>query len=88
MKTITHKYVDFSGIVSNTIPGRCYSIGELLQRVMRGQPLPQVGAYEEDRGPDDDENVEKRMQIDMLNPSFEPDMDIIEAKDAVELLSS
>lgn len=86
MKKGTYKYQSYEGVVSNTVPGRCYSIGELLQRVLRGQPLPQVGAYEEDRRSYTDSEIETQMDADINNPLFEQDSDIIEAADAAEAI--
>lgn len=88
MKKGTYKYQSYHGVVSNTVPGRCYSIGELLQRVLRGQPLPQVGAYEEDRRSYTDSEIEQVMDEDIKNPLFEPDSDIIEAAEAAETIDS
>lgn len=86
MKKGTYKYQSYESVVSNTVPGRCYSIGELLQRVLRGQPLPQVGAYEEDRRSYTDSEIETQMDKDIKNPLFEKDSDIIEAADAAEAI--
>lgn len=86
MKKGTYKYQSYEGVVSNTVPGRCYSIGELLQRVLRGQPLPQVGAYEEDRRSYTDSEIETQMDKDINNPLFEQDSDIIEAAAAAEAI--
>lgn len=88
MKKGTYKYQSYQGVISNTVPGRCYSIGELLQRVLRGQPLPQVGAYEEDRRSYTDSEIEKAMDEDIKNPLFEADADIIEAANAAEAIDS
>lgn len=99
MYTKKHKpnYVDFSGIVSNTIPGRCYSIAELLSRVVRGERLPGIDqSYNEvDRSPvvdwsdpkqrkDEFAKIDKEFDSSAQNPLFERDSDIIEAKSYVE----
>lgn len=86
MKKGTYKYQSYEGVVSNTVPGRCYSIGELLQRVLRGQPLPQVGAYEEDRKSYTDSEIELQMDEDIKHPLIDNDSDIIEAADAAEAI--
>lgn len=86
MKKGIYKYQSYDGVVSNTVPGRCYSIGELLQRVLRGQPLPQVGAYEEDRRSLTDDEIELQMDEDIKHPLIDKDSDIIEAADAAEAI--
>lgn len=82
MKTITHKYMSFRDVVSNAIPGRCYSIAELLQRVLRGQPLPQVGTYEEEKKIPSDKQIDAQIDAEMSFPMNDKDADEIEAFEA------
>lgn len=92
----TPKYEDFSQVVSNTVPGRCYSIAELLRRVARGERLPGLDSSNQfDNSPIVDwENpvvakqefakIEKDFDSTAQNPLFDRDSDIIEAKTFVD----
>lgn len=82
MKTVVHKYNSFRGVVGNAVPGRCYSIAELLQRVLRGQPLPQVGTYEEEKKTPSDSQIVAQIQAEMDYPMSDKDADEIEAYEA------
>lgn len=82
MKTITHKYMSFRDVVGNAVPGRCYSIAELLQRVLRGQPLPQVGTYEEEKKIPSDAQINAQIDAEMSYPMSDKDADEIEAFEA------
>lgn len=88
-----YHFQNYKNVVSNTVPGRCYSIGELLQRVLRGQPLPMVGKYEEDKDPipESDEAIELDTEVQMRSinkaekaPDVDRDFDIIEASETKE----
>lgn len=98
MYTKKHKpnYVNFSGMVSNTIPGRCYSIRELLARVVRGERLPGLdSANEVDNSPVVDwdnpdvaqkeyESIEKEFSRNEANPAFYGDFDEADASQYIQ----
>lgn len=79
MKIIIHEYSNYRHVISNAVPNRCYSIAELLQRVLRGQPLPQVGTYEEEKKIPSDSQINAQIDAEMNNPMSDRDSDEIEA---------
>lgn len=78
-------YTDFAGTVSNTVPGRCYSVAELLARTIRNQPLPLMNTYtEKDDGRNSDKEIDEDMVKAEKHPFFERDSDEIEAFDHLQ----
>lgn len=79
MKKGQYKYASYKDVISNTVPGRCYSIAELLQRVLRGQPLPQVGVYDEEKEIPSDSQINAQIDAVASHPMSDKDADEIEA---------
>lgn len=86
MRTLKHKpiYLDWSEVPVETIPGRCYSIGELLARTVRGERLPgfaQERVFEDPRHPEknDDETIYAALDELERNPLSDRSMDIADA---------
>lgn len=82
MRTLKHHpiYTDWSRVTGTTVPGRAYSISELLMRTVRNQPLPIMNTYQEhDDGRNSDEDIDKDMLAASQHPFFGRDSDEIEA---------
>lgn len=78
------KYSNYHDVVSNCVPNRCYSIGELLARVMRGQPLPMVPPQYEEQNALSEEEIDAQIDSFESHPMFDRSADIIEAKNALD----
>lgn len=87
MRKVVYKYSHYRGTVSNTVPGRCYSIQELLNRVLRGQPLPMVPPQMESTREVSDEEIDHALDNMESHPFYDRDADIIEAKNALESIN-
>lgn len=84
------KHDDYTSVMVMTVPGRSYSIAELLQRVYRGQPLPMLRQYddsgEENPDPTNEadpariKKIEDQMDSYMNNPANDPDLEISDVK--------
>lgn len=77
----TPSYVDYTDEVIVTVPGRYYSIAELLRRVVRNQPIPVLtnypdGGHEYEKDGEDrigkTDEVIKDMDLDASNPLNDP----------------
>lgn len=82
MRTLkfTPNYEDWSQVTGTTVPGRAYSISELLMRTVRNQPLPIMNTYQEhDDGRNSDEDIDKDIDAAANHPFVERDSDEIEA---------
>lgn len=86
MRTLKHcpVYQDWSGVPIETIPGRCYSIAELLARTVRGERLPgfsQERVFEDPRHPEknDDETINAAIDEFERNPLSDRSLDIADA---------
>lgn len=82
MRTLKHKpnYVDWSSVPGNTVPGRCYSISELLMRTVRNQPLPVMNIYQEkDDGRNSDKDIDEDIVKASAHPRFDSDFDEADA---------
>lgn len=79
-------HTDYTSVEILTEPNRSYSIAELLARVVRNQPLPQLTHYSDDGLEDAPEGKEGHLtddQVieDMDKPRLDP---FLEADDAAE----
>lgn len=88
MRANIYKFSVYTNTVSNTVPGRCYSIQELLSRVMRGQPLPMIPPQYEETHPLSEDEIEQSMELFENHPMFDRDADIIEASNYVQMINS
>lgn len=90
MKILRHipSYVDYSQIDSNTRPGLCYSIAELLMRVQRGEPLPPgIGFRDEGLDSDEDSDIDNQMDSAERHPFFDnANRDPIDAQSYVDYI--
>lgn len=80
MRTIRTKfhYSDYSQVDSNTTPGLCYSVAELLRRVQKGEQLPLLtGAARE--GLDERADLDMEMDRHERHPFYDAEHDEIEA---------
>lgn len=84
-------YQDWSAVPIQTIPGRCYSIAELLSRTVRGERLPSIGGsvFEDPRHPekDDDETVNQACADYENSPGNDGNFDFADAwhvKDVID----
>lgn len=86
----TPHYMDYSRVPVSTIPGRSYSIAELLSRTVRGERLPGIyDAFEDSRHPakDDDATVNASIDSFEMSPASDRSIDIADAwhiKDVID----
>lgn len=85
---------DYSKVVVQTVPGLSYSIAELLNRVVRNQPIPMMMTHD-DSGLEDpvdetrhchtltDEQIEQHIDQELANPVNDPDFGLLEAKSII-----
>ena len=85
-------YVDYTDVAVETVPGLSYSIAELLQRVVRNQPIPMMVTHD-DSGLDDpvdpvnkkhtktDDEVLAHMDSEMANPLNNEETDMTDVSD-------
>jgi len=86
-RTLIYKpvYTDWKTVTGTTVPGRCYSIAELLLRTVRNQPLPVMNIYQEkDDGKNSPKDIDAAIEAAENHPFFERDADEIEASSYID----
>lgn len=90
-RTLTYKpvYVDWKTVTGTTVPGRCYSVAELLLRTVRNQPLPVMNIYQEkDDGKNSPQDIDAAIEAAENHPFFDRDADEIEASNFIDSVNA